>query len=224
MKKVFNLSVILAVLMAAFSFSSCSKDDDDAASITMTAETTPTGAIVAITCEEEINSLELFEGSNKIKNITVPTATSKSPYVYAVTLTGLTTGTKYSLKAISESGENSVEFTPGKNAETFPLSIGGSGNTSVGSYISIKNEKVYKASEANANAAAIEIVFDGTNFKSAKESGNSSFTAVASATVTMNGNGCSFETSTGYTGTIVANETLGDAAKTYTVTVSKIAK
>lgn len=234
MKKVFNLSVILAVLMAAFSFSSCSKDDDDATvSITLdnngvfayAASSEASAAVTGnVAADAEIKTITLFlingtsENSMSTESKTLTEdAAGKASYDFRIKLAN----GSYKLTVTDKDGNvSSKTFTV---AKTFTLSIGGS-NSSVGSYISIVDEKVYKASEATENAAAIEIVFDGTKFKSAKESSNSSFTAVASATVTMKGNVCSFETSTGYTGTIVANGTLGDAAKTYAVTVSKIAK
>ena len=118
MKKVFNLSVILAVLMAAFSFTSCSDDDDDAAKIDIKVETTTTSAIVAITSEEDLTAVELWQNGSKSKNITVKDGSAKGKAgVNTYTITGLENGKKYTIKATSESGAAEKEFTVGSNDE-----------------------------------------------------------------------------------------------------------
>lgn len=223
MKKVFNLSVILAVLAAAFSFTSCSDDDDDAAAVDVKVAVVESTAAVTAISEEDIVSIELWKDGSKKQTITKGWQGDKGSVAY--TFSNLEGG-KYKVVVTTKTGASEKEFTIAGGAaesKTFTLEIGG-GQSAAGSYISIKNEAVYTTSQANANAAAIEIVFDGKEFKSATESTNSAFKAEASAEVTNNATGCTFVTSTGFTGSIVAADALGDTAKVYTVTVTKSAK
>jgi len=233
MKKVFNLSVILAVLMAAFSFTSCS-DDEDNATVEITLDNNGAfkagaAATGSINAEAEIESITLFTVKGGAENSMAQqsaqmTEAAKGETAYAFRIERLAIGT-YKLSVTDGDGNiSSVTFNVGGEVKTFTLQIGGADNTTVGSYISIKDQKVYKASEANANAEAIEIVFDGTVFKSAKNSGNTAFTPKVGATVTMTTTGCTFDTETGYKGTITTDEALGNTSKTYTVTVTKTAK
>lgn len=226
MKKVFNLSVILAVLASALTFTSCG-DDEDAPAVGIKVETTATNAIVTVTCDEDLTSVELWKDGGKIKNIDLKSGLENGNET-TFTITGLENGVKYVVKVACENnGAGEKEFTVGNTtteAEAFSLTVGGS-QSSEGSYISISNKAVYKTTEANANAAAIEIVFDGTTFKSATESTNTAFTPVASATVSGDAaNGWSFETSTGYKGTIKFAGADKDGKGTYDINVTRSAK
>ncbi|MDR1729175.1 MAG: hypothetical protein LBR52_00730 [Prevotellaceae bacterium] len=225
MKKVLNLSVILAVLMAAFSFSSCGKDDENAAKISIEIETTTTNAIVVISSpDEKLSTIELWENGSKLKNIDIPAEVNG---IYTVTITQLTDG-EYTLKATSNSGAAEKKFTIGEGPvtpDTFEAILGGSGATDAGSFLSIEDEKVYFSNATDAQLANVEIVFDGTTFKSATESANSKVKANGnSATITkVDNDNYSYATSTGYQGTIKINSRAGsgDATKV-TVTVVKM--
>lgn len=116
MKKVFNLSVILAVLAAAFSFTSCSDDDDDAAKVDIKVQTAVDAAIVTITSEEDLTAVELWQKGSKIKNIDVKSGTNKGKAtVNTYTITSLDNGEKYSVKVSTETGAAEKEFTVGSN-------------------------------------------------------------------------------------------------------------
>lgn len=227
MKKVFNLSVILAVLASALTFTSCGDDDDDAPAVAIKVETSETNAFVTVTCDEDLTAVELWQDGSKLKNIDLKSGVEVENTT-TFTIPGLTNGAKYVVKVTCEgNGAGEKEFTVGNTtteAEKFQLTVGGS-ESSEGSYISIKNKAVYKTTEANANAAAIEIIFDGTTFKSAAESTNSAFEAKASATVSGDAaNGWSFETSTGYKGTIKFAGEDKDGKGTYDIDVTRSAK
>jgi hypothetical protein len=226
MKKVFNLSVILAVLASALTFTSCGDDDDDAPEILINVQTVASTAVIDITCDEDLTSVALWKGGSKVKDLNLKEGLEKENKT-VFTLLNLEDGDYKVRVACEGNGEAEESFTIGEGgaaAESFQLTVGGS-NSSEGSYISISNKSVYKTTEANANAAAIEIVFDGTTFKSATESTNSAFTAVASATVSGDAaNGWSFETSTGYKGTIKFAGADKDGKGTYDIDVTRSAK
>lgn len=226
MKKVFNLSVILAVLASALTFTSCGDDDDDAPQILINVQTVASTAVIDITCDEDLTSVALWKGDSKVKDLDLKDGLEKENKT-VFTLLNLEDGDYKVRVACEGNGEAEEKFTIGEGgaaAESFQLTVGGS-NSSEGSYISISNKAVYKTTEANANAAAIEIIFDGETFKSAAESTNSSFTAKASATVSGDAaNGWSFETSTGYKGTIKFAGADKDGKGTYDIDVTRSAK
>jgi len=226
MKKVFNLSVILAVLASALTFTSCSDDDDDAPEILINVQTVASTAVIDITCDEDLTSVALWKGGSKVKDVDLKDGLEKENKT-VFTLLNLEDGDYKVRVACEGNGEAEESFTIGEGAaaaESFQLTVGGS-NSSEGSYISISNKAVYKTTEANANAAAIEIIFDGETFKSAAESTNSAFEAKASATVSGDAaNGWSFETSTGYKGTIKFAGADKDGKGTYDINVTRSAK
>ena len=226
MKKVFNLSVILAVLASALTFTSCSDDDDDAPEILINVQTVASTAVIDITCDEDLTSVALWKGGSKVKDLDLKDGLEKENKT-VFTLLNLEDGDYKVRVACEGNGEAEESFTIGEGgaaAESFQLTVGGS-NSSEGSYISISNKAVYKTTEANANAAAIEIIFDGETFKSAAESTNSAFEAKASATVSGDAaNGWSFETSTGYKGTIKFAGADKDGKGTYDINVTRSAK
>lgn len=226
MKKVFNLSVILAVLASALTFTSCSDDDDDAPEILIDVQTVASTAVINITCDEDLTSVALWKGGSKLKDLDLKDGLEKENKT-VFTVVDLKDGDYKVRVACEGNGEAEEKFTIGEGgaaAESFQLTVGGS-NSSEGSYISISNKAVYKTTEANANAAAIEIIFDGETFKSAAESTNSAFEAKASATVSGDAaNGWSFETSTGYKGTIKFAGEDKDGKGTYDIDVTRSAK
>ena len=174
--------------------------------------------------EEELTKVTILENGSAIKTYTsfksLPIMGQSG--LYSIIISGLSDGS-YTMRAESKTGETSANFTIGAEYESFELSIGG-GESTAGSYISIKDKKVYTTAEAKNNAAAIEMIFDGTTIKSASESINTSFTPIASATVSQNGNVFTFSTSTNYEGTITVNGTLGDPKAIYTVNVKRAKK
>lgn len=226
MKKVFNLSVILAVLASALTFTSCGDDDDDAPEILIDVQTVASTAVINITCDEDLTSVALWKGGSKLKDLDLKDGLEKENKT-VFTVVDLKDGDYKVRVACEGNGEAEEKFTIGEGgaaAESFQLTVGGS-NSSEGSYISISNKAVYKTTEANANAAAIEIIFDGETFKSAAESTNSAFEAKASATVSGDAaNGWSFETSTGYKGTIKFAGADKDGKGTYDIDVTRSAK
>ena len=103
---------------------------------------------------------------------------------------------------------------------TFTVNMGGA-NSTAGSFLSVKDCKVYNKSDVAKHSDNVEIVFNGFGFKSAAESDNS--------IVNLNGQSAkisqtspltySYETSTGYKGSLTLTEEPGDEGANYVVTV-----
>ena len=114
MKKVFNLSIILAVLTAALTFSSCG-GDEDAAEITITFNSNgqfASGDVVLATItslDEKLTSIELWSGGSKLKNLTIP---AEANGVYVLNIPGLDDGS-YTLKVTSKTGAEQKDFRVG---------------------------------------------------------------------------------------------------------------
>ncbi|HOU67464.1 MAG TPA: hypothetical protein PKW49_02630 [Paludibacteraceae bacterium] len=122
MKKVFNLSVILAVLMAAFSFTSCS-DDEDNATVEITLDNNGAfnaGSAVtgSINAEAEIESITLFSvnggaETSMAQQSAEMTKAAKGETAYSFRIEGLAIGT-YKLTATDGDGNiSSKTFTLG---------------------------------------------------------------------------------------------------------------
>ncbi len=235
MKKVFNLSVILAVLIAAFSFTSCSDDDDDAAQITITFNQNGkfasgddvTGKIVS--AEEDLTKVVILLNGNAVKTITkfnsLPILKGDNG-VYTMVIDGLVDGS-YTLRAESKTGESSAAFTVGSavNYTSFTAVVGGSEATTAGSFLSIQDGKVYKTADVNAGKGEnVEIVFDGIEFKSATLSTNSNVSGNGQwAQIQLLGdNHWGYMTSTGFQGDITITSTTGSGNATVAnITVNK---
>ena len=103
---------------------------------------------------------------------------------------------------------------------TFTVNMGGSGSTA-GSFLSVKDGKVYKKSDVAAHGDNVEIVFTGYTFVSADKSENSIVNSNnQSATISQTSPlTFSYETSTGYKGSLTLVEEPGDAGANYVVTV-----
>ena len=101
------------------------------------------------------------------------------------------------------------------------LSING---PTTGSFLSIKDGKIYTSTASADELKDVEIVFNGTNFVTAASSANSTVSTNGnSATLTTNANGTiAYVTSTGYMGTIFFTGTTGSNSFTVTVTVKHI--
>lgn len=132
MKKVFNLSIILAVLAAAFTFSSCGKDKEDSAQITITFNQSGTfgeGDAVTGTIsspDEDLTKVVILKDGNAVKTIT---SFKELPIMkgtdgkYTIFIDGLTPG-DYNLRAESKTGESSKGFSisgSSTNPTTTPL-------------------------------------------------------------------------------------------------------
>ena len=126
MKKVFNLSVILAVLMAAFTFTSCGDDDDDAAQITINFNSNGvflcgddvTGNIQSY--EEELTKVTILENRSAIKTYTsfksLPIMGQSG--LYSIIIFGLSYGS-YTMRAESKTVDTSANFTIGDEYDSF---------------------------------------------------------------------------------------------------------
>lgn len=103
---------------------------------------------------------------------------------------------------------------------TFTVTMGGETSNSP-SFLSVKDAKVYNKSKVAASPENVEIVFDGIAFKSAKESSNPVVNSNGrSATITKTGAlTFTYETSTGFSGSLTLAEEPGDVSADYVVTV-----
>ena len=95
-----------------------------------------------------------------------------------------------------------------------------------GSFLSIKDGKIYNSTASADELKDVEIVFNGTNFVTAASSANSTVSTNGnSATLTTNANGTiAYVTSTGYMGTIICTGTtgytcIGTTPTSYTVSI-----
>ena len=224
MKKVFNLSVILAVLMAAFSFTSCSDDDDDAK---IEFSKSADGKSVTITAEAGIQKIEIepVSAAGSVKDVT---GSAKGETTYKFSLESLEDG-KYKITVTDKDDNKAFEtVTVGSESsnsgETFTIQIGGA-KSSAGSFISIADKKVYKTADVNKGgqeAKNVEMIFDGSEIKDASDSKNDKVNSNGNGTtyIAQMGNTVQFETLGGIEGQIVIEGTLGDDSKVYTAKVT----
>lgn len=125
---------------------------------------------------------------------------------------------------ISEQIRAAAEAAKKASKTSFTVQMGGS-KTAAGSFLSVSSGKAYTMSSLG-DASDVEIVFDGTAFKSATEAKNGKVNSNGnSATITATG-ATTFEytTSTGFAGVITVDAALGNASKVYNVTVEKQVK
>lgn len=224
MKKVFNLSVILAVLMAAFSFTSCSDDDDDAK---IEFSKSADGKSVTITAEAGIQKIEIepVSAAGSVKDVT---GSAKGETTYKFSLESYEDG-KYKITVTDKDDNKAFEtVTVGSESsnsgETFTIQIGGA-KSSAGSFISIADKKVYKTADVNnggQEAKNVEMIFDGSEIKDASDSKNDKVNSNGNGTtyIAQMGNTVQFETLGGIEGQIVIEGTLGDESKVYTAKVT----
>ncbi len=224
MKKVFNLSVILAVLMAAFSFTSCSDDDDDAK---IEFSKSADGKSVTITAEAGIQKIEIepVSAAGSVKDVT---GSAKGETTYKFSLESYEDG-KYKITVTDKDDNKAFEtVTVGSESsnsgETFTIQIGGA-KSSAGSFISIADKKVYKTADVNKGgqeAKNVEMIFDGSEIKDASDSKNDKVNSNGNGTtyIAQMGNTVQFETLGGIEGQIVIEGTLGDESKVYTAKVT----
>ena len=239
MKKVFNFSVILAVLAAALTFSSCSKDED----YKLTIKFDRSGKFESgdkvtgtVTSSKGLKSAAILKVTESGGETTVEQTTKfdqssfvidkKSNDEYSIDKSGLADG-NYKLKVTDKDGNETTEpFKVGEDPivveyTTFTVMLGGP-KSSEGSFLSIKDKAAYKSSATEAQLKNVEIVFDGTTFKSAKESVNATVnTNGLSATITKDSDGTfDFTTSTNFKGYIdVIEGSLSGESATIKVTV-----
>ncbi len=240
MKKVLNLSVILAVLVAAFSFTSCGEDDAEvnlslnstsfAEGVPVTGTITSDNKVETVKIEKE-DADGIYQPYKTIQssNFGAASGVVDADGSYLLSIAGIEDGT-YTIQAIDKDGNESkkVKFTvgtPGPQPITFEVELGGSESSTAGSFLSIKDQKAYMSSATAAQLGNVEIVFDGTTFKSAKESANTTVKNNGnSAVITGSGNNYTYTTAPdGYTGTITITDEDGSGAKrNVTVTVTKL--
>jgi hypothetical protein len=120
MKKVFNLSVVLAVLFAAFTFTSCDNDDDDAASITIALNQSgifTSGDLIAGTItspDEDLTKVTIMKEGSAVKTYTsfnsLPIQKGNNG-VYAISISDVTATGEYKMIAESKTGREERSFT-----------------------------------------------------------------------------------------------------------------
>lgn len=123
MKKVFNLSVILAVLASALTFTSCSDDDDDAPEVLINVQTVASTAVINITCDEDLTSVALWKGGSKLKDLNLKDGVEKGENKTVFTLVDLEDGDYKVRVACEGNGEAEEKFTIGEGgAATYNFS------------------------------------------------------------------------------------------------------
>ena len=226
MKTFAKLFAVLAVL--AIGFTSCGDDNEGDVTIKLDYTTVDLGGAItgSIVSTNDLTSVTLTSDGKTVTGWPITSfktgAVIGSDGVYAIRIEGLDAGS-YTIRATDKDGvEDSKNFTikgdVGPVYETFTVKLGGSTATA-GSFLSIKDKKVYTTSEVNAMGTNnnVEIIFTGTGYSSAAESINAN----------VNGNGhwatfsgepgstvASFTTSTGYIGTITPTSASGDGTST----------
>lgn len=115
MKKVFNLSVILAVLMAAFSFTSCTDDDDDA-NISIKVSSTAAGdaAYVTVTADD-IESIMVGQNGSLKEISSDDLKLAKNGKEFKIS--NLTKGQKYTIQVRTKDAQKSVDFVAGQDLD-----------------------------------------------------------------------------------------------------------
>ena len=210
MKKVFNLSVILAVLMAAFTFSSCSKDEEWNIDINLDNNSKfNEGSVVtgAITSDNKIETIkiEVKEGAIWQPYETIQKGNfsgwgiTENDGTYSLRIPGISAG-DYTIQAIDKNGNESrkAQFTvigtggSGVTGDQINISstilLGASGS-SYGSFFASSTGTRYSQGQANANAATIDITYGtltsgGPSFISPNRRSALGFTAVTGGTIT----------------------------------------
>jgi hypothetical protein len=111
---------------------------------------------------------------------------------------------------------------------TFTVDLGGTKATTAGSFLSIKNKAAYLASADSSLLKSVEIVFNGTQFVSAKSSANKIVAKNGlSATISAGSvaNTYAYTTSDGFSGTITIVEgTAESTSSVIKVSVIRISK
>ena len=175
MKKVLNLSVIMAVLAAAFVFGSCTTTEDAAEiSITFSGGAPLNGktnyevgvpVIAKITCVEEITSIDLYKDEARVKAITFGKPTKEGDNnVYLVSVDATEVGSYY-IQVKSKTGDNKGFFTIGAQAQQDPWE-NAANKISVEAgkkYQCKQGDKVYNIEIISASPTAISLKLEGTS-------------------------------------------------------------
>lgn len=140
MKKVFNLSVILAVLMAAFSFTSCSDEDDDA-NISIKVSSTAAGdaAYVTVTADD-IESIMVGQNGSLKEISSDDLKLAKNGKEFKIS--NLTKGQKYTIQVRTKDAQKSVDFVAGQDLDD--------NNNEEGDIVCDKDEVAVEAGDAIA--------------------------------------------------------------------------
>lgn len=163
MKKVFNLSVILAVLASALTFTSCSDDDDDAPEILIDVQTVASTAVINITCDEDLTSVALWKGGSKLKDLDLKDGLEKENKT-VFTVVDLKDGDYKVRVACEGNGEAEEKFTIGEGgAATYNFSAKSIAVEAGKEYVYSKKagegaaEGSFKVTAAKAGSVTLEI-------------------------------------------------------------------
>ena len=216
MKTFAKLFAVLAFL--AVGFTSCGDDEDYTLTIDVEVSST-TGVVTGkVDASQGISTATLFlvieDGRESISSFTAKNINNDGTF----RIEGLANG-NYELEVKDKDGNvKSKTFKVNVGTiepvyETFTVTLGGSDATTAGSFLSIKDKKAYKSSEITSTTNNVEIIFTGTEFKSATESINANIKGNGnSATIVEAAGIYSFTTSTGYTGTLTITDGAANAA------------
>lgn len=213
MKKVFNLAVIFAALMATATFTSCG-DDDEAAVVDIQVE--------AMTSSNGVNLFGVIMSDNKLDDIVILNSAGETAETIALDPQKVKEeGLKYFIYeidvelpfdayTIKATDDNANESTKALG-EKLTLNMGDATSANYGSFLSIKDGAVYTVSQVNAGKAAnVEIIYKDGALLSADEATNANVVAAGnSADLTAIAGGYYYSTSTGFSGAIMT--TVGSA-------------
>jgi len=203
MKKVFNLSIILAALTAALTFSSCGNNEDAEAPEIIISSVTDNSVFGQILTDNDLKSVDLQQDGRSVTGWPkTDFKTVGQPIVgkdgnYTINIFGLTAGTKYKLVAVDKNDkQDSKEFTTtgggtttGGEIQTWSAKLLGAQNSSNGSAFASIDGGIFSQSQSNANANIIDItygVLSGNSgaFISPSTRGSLGFNTITGGTIT----------------------------------------
>ena len=168
MKKVFNLSIILAALTAALTFSSCGNDDDKEAPEIVIGSITETGVYGQILTDSDLKSVDLQQDGRSV------TGWPKSDFKdagqpisgkdgnYNINISGLTPGTKYKLVAVDKADkQDSKEFTTLGGAPVIDWPSGTNTITANGTYYYKQGTTIGQLVVSSLSATSVKVSLDG---------------------------------------------------------------
>ncbi|MDR0873567.1 MAG: hypothetical protein LBN27_08935 [Prevotellaceae bacterium] len=171
MKKVFNLTVLLAALMTAFVFSSCSKDDDATVSISLTKTTLTVGEALTgkITTTDKLASVTILRDGQTIAGYPLTSFGTGKPITgtdgtYIIYVEGLTAG-NYTIRATDKNNkEANASFTVGGPAIVYDLTsfTAAEGDSYAYSYDG-KDAGTFTITEVDADGEGFKIVLNNGN-------------------------------------------------------------
>ncbi len=162
MKKIFNLTVLLAAL-TAFAFTSCGEDEDPAKiNVSFESKNIVKGnsAVVTITVdpEENLKSIELYYNGDFQKNLTLPTKDkSATSYELTISKSDLTEIGNYNLEVYSKTGkskDNQFYVIPDFTSGTATI-------TANGNYYYLQGTSWGTLAVTNLTATSVTVSLDG---------------------------------------------------------------